>query len=251
MKKSTLYLLLIGLLVSALYLGFRLHVQSAEFETSRETVERQTEELIVLIELLNISELKLDDVRTFLNEKYPNEDLGPYSQQIQWRDMNFYFPRDSTIFAISYTTTDWACGTLFGCVSSAPNYLTSYTSTIFGYYLAFGASYLAYPILILLFVLALWRVYKFRDVETLQFKTSCFRWGYTLLAVTIFIALGFATIWWDLALNTGASPALLYAGWSELWYRVGLGFLFSIVLMIIGLYGESFLTKNKNITAAL
>ena len=77
MKKATLYLFLIVLLFSTLYLGFRLHVQSSEFAISRDTIERQTEELFVLIELLNISELKLDGVRAFLNEQYPNEDLGP------------------------------------------------------------------------------------------------------------------------------------------------------------------------------
>ncbi|WP_340104168.1 hypothetical protein [Rhodohalobacter sp. 8-1] len=251
MKKSTLYLFLFVFVISSLYLGLRLYVQSQEFEKSRTIIERQTEELDMLLELLNISDLKLNEVRKYLNERYPEEDLGPYSQQIQWRGMDFYFPRDSTVFAISYTAKDWACGTVFGCVSSTPNYLISYTDSFLGRVVVFIAHYLAYPTMIVLFVIAFWQLYKSRNLKSSDFKIISLIWAIGLLVFTFFIAFGFATAWWDLVLNTGASRELLLAGWSELWFRVGLGLIFSFFLTLMGFYGQRFIVFPKNDATAL
>lgn len=250
MKKITLYLLLSFFSVCSLYLGYRLYVQAQEFEEARQVVERQTEELFVFRELLNQSDLKIDNIRKFLRENYPNEDLGTYSQQIQWRGIDFYFP-DSTIAVYSSTSSSWTCGTLFGCVTDHPEFLTSYTNTIVGHFFAYSANYFAYPVLFIFFLIALYRIYKLRIIEKSEFKKKCYAWSCSMLFLTIFIAFGSATIWWDIVLNTSATPSLLYAGWNELWLRIGVGVLFSVILIFIGLYGQRFIPSNRNSAEAL
>lgn len=234
-----------------MYLGFRLSVQSQEFEKSRQLVETQTEELFVLRELLNRSDLKFDTVKAFFDEHYPNEDLGPYSRQIKWRNLDFYFPQDSSVAVYSTTSANWTCGTLFGCVTSYPEFLSSYCNTLVGCWISNFANFWAYPALIIFFLIAIIRVYKARSVKKPDFKSKCLIWSYAMLLFTVFIAFGSATAWWDLVNFTGASPSIIHSGWNELWLRIGVGILFSIVLIVVGLWGQAFITPQKHTKEAL
>ncbi|HCT53316.1 MAG TPA: hypothetical protein DF712_12760 [Balneola sp.] len=251
MKKGILYILIILLGLGSLYLGFRLSVQSQEFEKSRQFVETQTEELFVLRELLNKSDLKRDEVKAFFDEHYPSEDLGPYSSQIVWRNLDFYFSQDSAVAVYSTTSTNWTCGTLFGCVTSYPEFLDSYCNTLVGCWIANFANVWAYPSLIFFFILALTRVYKARFTEKLKFKSKCLTWSYGMLLFTVFIAFGSATAWWDLVNFTGASSSIIHSGWNELLLRIGIGILFSIVLILVGFKGQGIITPHKQTKPAL
>ena len=50
---------------------------------------------------------------------------------------------------------------------------------------------------------------------------------------------------------TGASSSIIHSGWNELLLRIGIGILFSIVLILLGFKGQGIITPHKQTKPAL
>lgn len=231
MNKALLFTLLIFSVTLNIYFYLRVQNIDEQFNTAINALETKDEYQNMFQGLMMFGNPSRDEILDYFETFYPADSLGPYSSQIVWRDVDFYFHHDSLQMMTAVSSPEWTCGTFSGCETNLRFELPEFLYSPITERINFVLYRFRYAVLTGLFFLFFFLQLKKNPTPGSSKK---YFFPFLMLLSGFILTMLNAYEWLDDVMFTDISKSLLVSSWKEIQTQFLLSLILSLTILLNG-----------------